>query len=168
VVRPLLRVERSTTLAYCSNFGLSLVEDASNQTRAYTRNRVRLDVLPQLEAFNPAIRTLLARTAELAADDLAAIELQVDALEQSVSVDGGYDLGLFRAQPRAIQRRLLRRGLASFAGLADVADVPIEDALDLLRTGQPNQTYHLPYGVELCIGPRTFELRRESRARRRQ
>jgi tRNA(Ile)-lysidine synthetase-like protein len=168
VVRPLLRIARSTTLAYCSHFGLGLVEDASNQSRAYTRNRVRLDLLPQLEQFNPAIRTLLARTAELASDDLAAIEAQVDALAGSLLQDGEYDLRLFRAQPPTIQRRLLRRGLASLAGLVDVADAPIEDALDLLRTGQPNQTYHLPYGVELRIGSRTFELRSDGRARRRQ
>ena len=47
----LLRVARSTTLAYCAELGLALVEDPSNQSRAYTRNRVRLDLLPVLEAL---------------------------------------------------------------------------------------------------------------------
>jgi hypothetical protein len=53
-------------------------------------------------------------------------------------------------------------------GLVDVADAPIEDALDLLQTGQPNQAYHLPYGVELCVGLESFSLRSESRARQRK
>jgi tRNA(Ile)-lysidine synthase len=66
LARPLLGVARSITQAYCVEIGLAVVEDASNQLRAYTRNRVRLDLLPALEEFNPAIRTVIARTAELA------------------------------------------------------------------------------------------------------
>jgi tRNA(Ile)-lysidine synthase len=169
LVRPLLRVSRSTTLAYCAEFGLHLVEDASNRTRAYTRNRVRLDVLPLLEQFNPAIRTVLARTADLAADDLAVLDQVVGQLLPRLAHDQRFDLQLFRAQPRALQRRLLRVGLeALVGGLVDVGDAPIEDALDLLQTGQADQAYHLPHGVELCIGSESFSLRREGRARQRQ
>jgi tRNA(Ile)-lysidine synthase len=168
LVRPLLVVRRSTTLAYCSNFGLSIVEDASNQTRAYTRNRVRLDLLPLLEQFNPAIREVLARTAELAADDFAVLEAAAAEVQSTLLRDGEFDLRTFRGQPRAIQRRVLRRAIGAVAGhLVDVADRPLEDALDLLQTGEPNQTYHLPYGVEVCIKQHTFLLRRNAGARGR-
>src|SRR5207249_1329542 len=70
VARPLLKIDRATTQAYCAFFGQPVVEDPSNQSRAYTRNRVRLDLLPVLERFNPAVRSVLSRTAELAADDV--------------------------------------------------------------------------------------------------
>jgi tRNA(Ile)-lysidine synthase len=169
LVRPLLRLPRPTTLAYCTDSGLSLVEDASNQTRAFTRNRVRLDVLPLLEQFNPAIREVLARTADLAADDLAVLERLVADLRAAIQRDGEYDLATFRAQPRGLQRRLLRDVLRSASGqLIDVADSTVEDALDLLQTGQPNQTYALPYGVEVCIKKQTFVLQRGDRTRPRQ
>jgi hypothetical protein len=49
--------------------------------------------------------------------------------------------------------------------LVNVAEAPIEDALDLLQTGQAHQAYHLPYGIELCLGSDTFKLRDEGRAR---
>jgi len=153
LVRPLLRVSRVTTLAYCTHFGLSsiLVEDASNQDRVYTRNRVRLDLLPALEHFNPAIREVLARTADLAAEDLGVLETIAADLLAKLECNGEYDLRAFRTQPRALQRRMLRLALSTFDGhLVDVADSPIEDALDLLQTGQANQTYHLPYGIEVC------------------
>jgi tRNA(Ile)-lysidine synthase len=169
VVRPLLRVPRSTTLAYCHYFGLQLVEDASNRSRAYTRNRVRLDLLPLLEQFNPAVRGVLARTADLAVDDNAVLErLAHDVLAKFGRIDA-FPLETFRAQPRALQRRVVRAQLeALVGGLADVSDAPIEDALDLLQTGEANQTYHLPYGVELCIGTESFILRPDGRARPRQ
>ncbi|HEY3061721.1 MAG TPA: tRNA lysidine(34) synthetase TilS [Chloroflexota bacterium] len=173
VARPLLRIARATTLDYCVEAGLSFVADPSNQSRAYTRNRVRLDVLPMLERFNPAIREVLARTADLAADDEAALDEVVSAVHASLarasSADAlEYDLRAWRQQPRGVQRRLLRRGLESLLGtLVDVPAAPIEDALDLVRSSQAGQAYHLPYGVELVTYRATFTLRLHGAARPR-
>jgi tRNA(Ile)-lysidine synthase len=184
LARPLLRVSRATTLAYCAEAGLTVIEDASNQSRDFARNRVRLDLLPALEGYNPAIRDVLARTADLVAEDLAALEAVVEGLYAGVVRGGGrgqdagqassaaevveLDLAVFRGQPRGLQRRLLRRALRSLLGsLVDVRASPIEDALDLIRSGTPSQTYHLPHGVELCIGSETFLLRMHGKARHR-
>ena len=155
-------------MAYCAQFGLPVVEDASNQTRAYTRNRVRLDVLPVLEQLNPAIRSVLARTADLVAEDEAVLDAFAIQLHDTLAQDHVYDLHLWREQPRALQRRVLRVAVASLIGaLVDVGDSPIEDALDLLQTAHPKQTYHLPYGIEVCVGADTFDLRLDGSARAR-
>jgi tRNA(Ile)-lysidine synthase len=170
LARPLLEIERATTLAYCTELGLSVVEDASNQSRAYTRNRVRLDLLPVLERFNPAIRTVLARTADLAAQDGAALEALVATLFNTLASRPEpdrlvFDLGRWRQQPRALQRRLLRHGLATLLGdLMDVRAAPIDDAVDLLRSAVAGQTYHLPYGVELRLERDSFTMRVGGRA----
>jgi tRNA(Ile)-lysidine synthase len=171
LARPLLRVTRATTLAYCAEAGLTVIEDASNQSRDFTRNRVRLDLLPTLERYNPSIREVLARTADLAAEDLAAIEGVVDGIYTSVARSNAteveFQLRLFQAQPRALQRRLLRRGLQTLLGdLVDVRAAPIEDALDVIRSAGPASAYHLPHGVELCIGSETILLRLYGKARR--
>ena len=169
LVRPLLRVSRATTLAYCTLHGLAYIDDASNQSRAYTRNRVRLDLMPVLEQFNPAVRTVLARTAELAAEDEATLDQFIArTLEQLEEQKHTFRLDLWRAQNRAVQRRLLRLSLRQLVGqTTDMADAPIEDALDLLQTARPNQTYHLPYGVELCVSSERFSLESGGRARPR-
>jgi tRNA(Ile)-lysidine synthase len=173
LARPLLSIPRTTTRAYCSQVGLTLVEDPSNLSRTYTRNRVRLDLLPVLEGFNPAIRSVLARTADLAAEDVAVLEAVVDELHASLARTPRpdlveYDLRLWRAQPRALQRRMLRRGLeALVGGLVDVRAAPIDDALDVVQSDQPARTYHLPHGVELCVLSDTFVLRLHGRARPR-
>ena len=170
LARPLLGLARSTTLAYCAELGLEVVEDASNQSLAYTRNRVRLELLPALERFNPAIRTVLARTADLVAEDVAALDAIVAELDPTVARarrpgELEYDLRAWRKLPRGLQRRLLRRALETLQGeLIDVRASPIEDALDVLRSASPGQTYHLPHGVELCIGTETFVLRLHGRA----
>jgi tRNA(Ile)-lysidine synthase len=169
LARPLLSVTRGTTQAYCVQFGLQVVEDVSNQNRAYARNRVRLDLLPTLEQFNPAIRRVLARTADLAAEDVGALDALAADLHASLGQRGEYDLRRWRALPRALQRRQLRLGLQTLLGsLVDIPDAPIEDALDLLQSAQPRQTYHLPYGIELCVDTDAFHLRQEGRALRRR
>jgi tRNA(Ile)-lysidine synthetase-like protein len=165
LVRPLLRVERSMTRTYCTEHGLAFTEDPSNVSRAYTRNRVRLDLLPVLEQFNPAVRTILARTADLAADDLEALESLSRSVHANLARHDGsslrYDLNSWQAQPRAVQRRLLRLGVEALAGtLRDVPAAPIEDALDfLLHGGASGRVYHLPHGVEACTFPGGFVLR---------
>ena len=173
LARPLLRVARSTTRQYCAELGLGVIEDPSNQSRVFTRNRVRLDLLPALERFNPAIRGVLARTADLAAEDLAALDEMVAELHTGLAQERGpdaleYDRGLWRAQPRAVQRRLLRRAIECLrGGLVDVRAAPVDDALELLQSGSPEQAYHLPHGIEVCIGRTTFVVRLHDGARSR-
>jgi tRNA(Ile)-lysidine synthetase-like protein len=164
LARPLLRVSRSTTLAYCSALALPIVEDVSNRSRAYTRNRVRLDLVPALETFNTDVRTVLARTAELIADDAAALAELIAATEASllhtVSADTRrYDRERWGGLGRAIQRRVLRRALEHLTGdLANVRAAPIDDALGVLASATSRATYHLPYGITLIVEPEAFCL----------
>ena len=65
LIRPLLGVSRAQVLSHLGSHGLSWREDPSNSDLTLLRNRVRHELLPQLEArFNPNLRRTLARTAE--------------------------------------------------------------------------------------------------------
>ena len=65
VVRPLLRIARAEIERYAAEQRLSWREDASNQRRDYTRNRLRLDWLPGLAAaFNPRLLRAIGDLAE--------------------------------------------------------------------------------------------------------
>ncbi|HEY6380119.1 MAG TPA: tRNA lysidine(34) synthetase TilS [Candidatus Dormibacteraeota bacterium] len=64
LARPLLRVWRATTVAYCAELGLVPVDDPSNRDPRYLRTRVRLELLPALEAVFPGARRRLCVLAE--------------------------------------------------------------------------------------------------------
>lgn len=64
VVRPLLSVTRQEILQWLSERQLEYVTDSTNLSAAYTRNFIRLRVLPLLETINPSVRTAINRTAE--------------------------------------------------------------------------------------------------------
>jgi tRNA(Ile)-lysidine synthase len=53
VLRPWLRTDRWAVARYASHWKLPYVEDPSNASRAFLRNRVRLDLLPALCAVRP-------------------------------------------------------------------------------------------------------------------
>lgn len=69
VIRPLLSVSRNEIEAYLRFWGLPWREDATNRDDAYTRNRLRHRVLPELEAISPGLTVRLGEmSARLRAD----------------------------------------------------------------------------------------------------
>ena len=116
VIRPLLEVSRGEVVAYCQAKGLSPRLDASNQSLAYTRNRIRHELLPLLESYNPNIYRTLTRTAALMAADTEVLTAETEAACQaSLSSDSAgqvtVDIAAWQALPLALQRRVLRRAV---------------------------------------------------------
>lgn len=90
LLRPLLDAPRSELQAYAAAVGLAWIEDDSNADPRFTRNHLRHQVLPLLEARFPAAGANLARAAghfreadvllaELAAEDWQRAQLQPHA-----------------------------------------------------------------------------------------
>lgn len=64
VVRPLLCVERNEIVEYLKWCGTGYVTDSTNLESEFTRNRIRLQIIPLLQEINPSIIESLAATAE--------------------------------------------------------------------------------------------------------
>jgi len=73
-IRPLLDLERADILSYLTDRGIEWAEDPTNQSDAYTRNRLRREVLPVLESFAPGVFERLSKTAEIVGEDQRALE----------------------------------------------------------------------------------------------
>ena len=63
VVRPLLCVGREEIIDYLKWRDERFVTDSTNLTSDYTRNKIRLEVLPKLAEINPSIKESLSATA---------------------------------------------------------------------------------------------------------
>ena len=64
VVRPLLCVSREDIIEYLKWRGEDFVTDSTNLTSDYTRNKIRLEVIPKLAEMNPSIKESIATTAQ--------------------------------------------------------------------------------------------------------
>jgi len=69
ILRPFLQTRRAEIVAWLRETGQPWREDASNQDPAFTRSRIRHELLPQLATFNPRIAEQLARLATIARDE---------------------------------------------------------------------------------------------------
>ncbi len=84
LVRPLLTIWRKDIEAYCTEFGLNPVQDASNQEVTYFRNRIRHELIPNLESYNPAIKENILHLAEIVQDDWAFLEKKYTQLSKQL------------------------------------------------------------------------------------
>ncbi len=155
LVRPLLAFWRAETVAYCDERGLNPVTDASNQDPAYFRNRLRHELIPFLESYNPQIRPVLWRTARVLAGDEGIVRAAVDrawidCLAQQKAGTVTLDLAGFRSLDVGLQRGVLRRAIACLLPvLRDVDFGVVERALRFLEAGAAGQ-------VDLLKGLRLF------------
>jgi tRNA(Ile)-lysidine synthase len=127
IMRPFLGTRRAEIVAWLREIGQPWREDASNQDPAFTRSRIRHELLPQLAAFNPRIAEQLARMATIARDEeswwdaeLARILPQLVLPGRPVRGGGrvvstqpgegsvGQELSRLRGLAPALRRRVLR------------------------------------------------------------
>jgi len=105
LARPLLDIARDDIEAYLSRLHLTPRRDASNADPRFTRNRLRQQLLPAIDAFDPAARELLARTADILSEEDGFLEAQVAGLPEDIA----RDRDAFAQLPPALQRRVVRR-----------------------------------------------------------
>jgi len=73
LIRPFLSLSRAQISAYAYDHQIEPRYDPSNEDTRYTRNRIRHAILPLMETLNPEVKSALARLAETACDDYAAL-----------------------------------------------------------------------------------------------
>ncbi len=139
LVRPLLHVWRSETEAYCEAGQMTPLQDASNQDTTYFRNRLRHELLPFLEDYNPQIRERLWRTAKIMSGDEGLLENLTRMAWKDCRMDSGagsvrLNTAELRLLPEALARRVLRMAAATLRpGLRDIGYEAVERALDFVR-----------------------------------
>lgn len=102
VIRPLLDVYRDEIEAYCKAEGLDPVTDHTNNEAVYTRNRIRLNLLPYLtENHNENILKSLNRLGRIAAADKDYMWKQTEAAYEALLVEDGKEKDVTERAVRA-------------------------------------------------------------------
>ncbi|MEK7423944.1 MAG: ATP-binding protein, partial [Actinomycetota bacterium] len=111
--RPLLALRRTETEALCHAFELTVVDDASNSDRRFTRNRVRHDVLPLLSSTaGRDLVPVLTRQADIIRDD-------TDLLDELAAAIDPTDARALATAPLPLARRAIRRWLTGLDQIQD-------------------------------------------------
>lgn len=151
IIRPLLAVSRQETADYCRSCQLEPRTDSSNLSLSPLRNRIRQQLLPLLESYNPRIKEALSRTAHLAGDDLAYLEQAGFRLMSGLVKRDGEAIVLpkeaFLALPVSLQRHLLRKVIEELLGsLKGIEAGHIEEMLTVVSKSA-GKRLNLPGGL---------------------
>lgn len=125
--RPLLGIRGAALRAWLAAEGIAFIEDPTNANTAFTRNRIRLDVLPALEKAFPQFRETFARSARHAAQ--AQELLAALAADDMACVGNPPAVRELRKLSRARQANLLRHWLRT-AHQAAASAAQIDELLD--------------------------------------
>jgi tRNA(Ile)-lysidine synthase len=166
LLRPLLRFGRKEIEQYCADCGLQPRHDATNDDLAHTRNRIRHELLPQLEQYNPGIRAVLARLADSATTDFEIIEYATQQTFSLVATQTeanaiAFDRAAWRNLPVGLQRATLRHAVSQLKGhLTDLKFSAIEEARDVLTSDATTGEIALLADVRVGVNARAFVIGR--------
>lgn len=150
ICRPLLFCDREEIEQYCRENRLPWREDATNQQEKYTRNKLRLRILPLLEEINPKAVAHIAETASLLAEEEDFLEQQAEAyFAQGKLPSAPEEIHLSREKLHALhpamRRRVLRKAMANFLQ-TDVSQAQIAALEDLLQK-ESGKSRDFPQGI---------------------
>lgn len=136
VVRPLIDRSRVEVIRHLRAEGLPFLEDPSNATPRFLRNRVRAEVLPVLRELAPTAMRALARAADLLRDDERALAAEGRRLASK----GSSRVADLLAEPVAVRRRAVRDLWRQASGRrADLDARQVESVLAILRRRTPTR-----------------------------
>ena len=142
LIRPMLLVTREQVVAFLNEYHLSYVEDSSNQTDVFLRNRLRHHVMPLLKQENPKLGENLSAMA-------LRLRLDADALEEMASVSGELDVAELAGMHPAVRCRVLDSFLKR-AGVKEPDAANIAQAEALIFSERPSAKARFPGDVTLC------------------
>jgi tRNA(Ile)-lysidine synthase len=159
ILRPLLRTTRAEVEGYLKALGQGWREDSTNRHLTYTRNRIRHELLPLLESWNPRLREHMAQMAELALDEEAWWQAEMARLAPQLLMTGrpvrggGRSAGLgvaldvtrLAALAPAVRRRLLRYAAGQLGAAPDFTATEALHSLAL--DGRAGQKRELAQGL---------------------
>ena len=158
LLRPLLDVTRAEIEAYCAEQQLTPRVDHTNADTGFLRNRVRHELLPLLEQYNPNLRAVLRQNARVLADDYDYLaERARGAYERTLLVRSddsvAFALSGWRVLQPSLKRALVRLAVAELRPEMRKLDARhVDDALYVADGGRVGARAALPDGLWLFRG----------------
>lgn len=136
IIRPLIETSRSEVEAYCAENAISYINDSTNFSREFSRNRIRLDAVPVLYSLNPAFDRAAQRAMRsLREDEELLRSLTADWLNKARIQIGCYSLAALRQVPQGLEGRVVSMAAEEAAGVPQEA-VHIERMCAILADGR--------------------------------
>lgn len=154
-IRPLLEIERRDVETFLRKNRIPSCQDPTNKDQKFSRNKIRLELLPYLKQFNPNIKTALAHLSHSCTADYDYFESQGRDLLRKLGGKSKRSVISFKVQDLkplhpGLLRMMIRMAIEELKGNTNrLTFLHIKDIEDLISSQVNNKTLHLPSGIYL-------------------
>jgi len=169
IIRPLLNIRREEIENYCRVNNLQPRTDSSNKEDIFTRNRIRLKLIPFIdENFNTDLVYRLSRMTEILKDDRNCLEISADSFFNSPAIKRSKDVVEIEISKLmdlhgALRARVIRKCIGFVKGnVKNISQQHMEDVIKLAAIGKTGTMAHLPGGIRAEISYGILKLYKKS------
>ena len=157
VIRPILDISRAEIERYCEENNLNPQIDKTNLETKYTRNKIRLELIPYLkENFNSNIENTLWKTASILNEDKVFINNYVEEIARNIEIEekavAKINKTVFNREDIAIKKRLILYIADILLLRKDIGTVHLENAIKLINENNTSKGIDLPNGLRISVG----------------
>lgn len=163
-IRPLLYTLRADIEKYCRDNKLDPRIDSTNLEPIYSRNKIRLELIPYIKAnYSPGIERSLSTMAELLREDKDFIDTYVDLVYSHMAIKEKdrilIDIEDFKRLHIAIKKRIVRRAIEDIKGdLNGIESKHVDLILSAVDTGTTGAAVELPGHIKAKVSYKRLNI----------
>ena len=154
IIRPILNITRLEIEKYIKKNNIETVLDKTNLIPIYTRNKIRLELIPYIEDnFNPNLTSALWRLSQTSQDDSAFLQKYTEKMYSDILISADEDkivlpLDEFNKLDIGIQKRIIILSIQKLVGIfKGFSEEHISNVLNLFKLGNTGKVVELPNDI---------------------
>ena len=139
IIRPILDIKKQDLLVYLDDNSIGYHIDKTNNETDYTRNKIRLDIIPQIEKINPNFKKSLVNLSHIAADETNITDSYIEDRYANISLESGdgfvsLNKKAFERLDDSLKAKILRRAIYDIKGeIKDISKENIDTFLEIIN-----------------------------------
>jgi tRNA(Ile)-lysidine synthase len=153
IIRPLLEIYRKDLEIYLKENDISFREDSSNLDKKYLRNRIRHELIPHLETYNPSVKKCLQEMSRIAREEDSLLsKMTTDIFKQKLGKNNEkniiWDIKDFQSHSIALRQRLAREIFCHITGdMQAITAYHVQQIINLFNSPKTGKVLNIPRGV---------------------
>ena len=157
IIRPFLEIYRKELASYLKASKIPFRNDKSNNDRKYLRNRIRHELIPCLETYNPNIKIKLQEMSEIVGgDDALLSQMTRDIFSKKFFGHEENEKNIywrideFLSHPVSLRQRLVRETFCRIAGnMLHITAHHVREVNDLFNFPKVGKTLNIPRNIKV-------------------
>lgn len=108
IIRPLINTTREQVEEYCKQNNVPFITDSTNLTDEYSRNKIRLNVLPELKKINPSVESAINRMASIVTANQLYIARNAKQAYDLCKMPGGLNVDMLKSLDGALLSEIIK------------------------------------------------------------